>query len=46
MLVVLQIAAVVAIAIYFIHWQRSARRRNSQSWESLLAKTSPRVERA
>ena len=37
----LQIAAVVAIALYLAHWQKSARRRNAQTWESLLARLRP-----
>jgi len=37
----LQIAAVLAIALYLVHWQRSTRRRNAQSWESLLARLRP-----
>jgi len=41
MLVVLQIAALVAIAFCLVRWQRNARRRNSQSWETLLAKLRP-----
>jgi hypothetical protein len=38
---VLQIAAVVAIALYLVLWQKSARRRNAQSWESLLGRLRP-----
>jgi hypothetical protein len=41
MLSVLQIAAVVAIAFYFVRWQRSVRRRKSQTWDTLLAKLRP-----
>jgi hypothetical protein len=41
MLPLLQIAAVVAIALYLVHWRRSVQRRNSQSWETLLAKLRP-----
>jgi hypothetical protein len=37
----LQIAAVLAIALYLLHWQKTVRRRNSQSWESLLARLRP-----
>jgi hypothetical protein len=37
----LQIAGVLAIALYLVHWQKSARRRNAQSWESLLARLRP-----
>jgi len=38
---VLEIAAVVAIAVYFIRWRRAAKERNSQTWETLLAKLRP-----
>jgi hypothetical protein len=34
----LEIAAVLAIAVYLIRWQRAVRARNSQSWETLVAK--------
>jgi len=37
----LEIAAVVAIAVFLIRWQRSARARNSQTWETLVAKLRP-----
>src|SRR5271169_6147727 len=32
----LQIAAISAVAFYLGHWRRRSRRKNSQSWESLL----------
>ncbi len=38
---VVQIAAVVAIALYLARWHRSARRRNAQTWDSLLARLRP-----
>ena len=38
---VLEIAAVVAIAAYFVRWRISVRARNAQTWESLLAKLRP-----
>lgn len=41
MLLVLQIAAVVGIALYLVRWQRNARARNSQTWETLMAKLRP-----
>ncbi len=41
MVTALQIAAVLAIALYLVLWQRSVRRRNAQSWESLLARLRP-----
>lgn len=37
----LQVAAVLAVALYLAYWQRSSRRRNAQSWESLLARLRP-----
>src|SRR5580692_800808 len=37
----LQIAAVLAIALYLAFWQKNARRRNAQTWESLLARLRP-----
>ena len=37
----LQIAAIAAVAIYLGRWQRGNRRRNSQSWDSLLARLRP-----
>ncbi len=38
---VLQIAAVVAIALYLVRWRKSVRRRNAQTWETLLARLRP-----
>jgi hypothetical protein len=38
---VLEIAAVVAIALYLVHWQKNVRARNAQTWETLLAKLRP-----
>ena len=37
----LKIAAVLAIVLYLAHWQKSVRRRNAQTWESLLARLRP-----
>ena len=37
----LQIAAVMAIAWYLVRWHKGVRRRNSQTWESLLARLRP-----
>ena len=34
---VLQIAAVAAIAYYLVRWRKSVKRRNSQTWDSLVA---------
>ncbi|HEY1253335.1 MAG TPA: hypothetical protein VGF01_01000 [Terracidiphilus sp.] len=41
MVTTLQIAAVLAVALYLVLWQKSVRRRNAQSWESLLARLRP-----
>ena len=38
MLPVLQIAAVIAIALYLVRWRKSVRRRNSQTWDTLMAR--------
>ena len=40
-LTALQIVAVMAIALYLHRWRKSVRRRNSQTWESLLARLRP-----
>jgi hypothetical protein len=40
-LTVFQIAAVVAIALYLIRWRKSVQRRNTQTWESLMARLRP-----
>lgn len=37
----LQIAAVMAIAWYLVRWRKGVRRRNSQTWENLLARLRP-----
>ena len=41
MLPVLQISVVVAIALYLVHWRKSVRRRNAQSWETMMARLRP-----
>jgi hypothetical protein len=38
---VLEITAVVAIAVYFVRWRKSIAARNAQSWETLVAKLRP-----
>jgi hypothetical protein len=38
---VLEIAAVVAIAVYFVRWRKSVLARNAQTWETLVAKLRP-----
>src|SRR5580692_12737145 len=37
----LQIAAVLAIALYLAFWQKNARRRNAQTWETLMSRLRP-----
>ena len=37
----LQFAAVALIATYFVRWQMAVRRRNAQTWESLIARLRP-----
>jgi hypothetical protein len=39
--ILLQIAAIVVAAVYLRHWRASVRRRNAQSWQSLLARLRP-----
>jgi hypothetical protein len=38
---VLEITAVVAIAVYFVRWRKNVKARNSQSWEMLLSRLRP-----
>jgi hypothetical protein len=38
---ILQIAAVVAIALYLVRWRKNARKRNAQTWQTLLARLRP-----
>ena len=40
-LTVLQIAVFAAVVVFFVYWRAKARRRNVQSWESLLARLRP-----
>jgi hypothetical protein len=40
-LILLQIAVVAAVVGYFVHWRAAARKRNTQSWDSLLARLRP-----
>jgi hypothetical protein len=40
-LLVLQIAAVVAIALILVEWRKSVQRRNAQTWDTLLARLRP-----
>jgi hypothetical protein len=40
-LIPLQIAALACLGFYFVHWRRGIRRRNAQSWDSLLSRLRP-----
>jgi hypothetical protein len=40
-LYVLQIAAIAGIALYLVKWRNGVRRRNSQTWDSLLLRLRP-----
>ena len=40
-LLVFQIAAVVAIAMVLLRWRKSAQTRNSQTWDSMMARLRP-----
>ena len=40
-LISLQIAAILCLGVYLFHWRNCARRRNAQTWESLLARLRP-----
>ena len=40
-LYLLQFAVVAGVALYLIRWRGAVRRRNSQSWDSLLARLRP-----
>jgi len=40
-LTVLQVAAIAGVALYLVRWRSSVRRRNKQSWDSLLARLRP-----
>ncbi len=37
----LQIAAILCLGVYFFRWRSGARRRNAQTWDSLLARLRP-----
>jgi len=41
MLIFLQLAVLACLGYYFFRWRQSAVRRNSQSWDSLLARLRP-----
>src|SRR6266536_2961245 len=38
---ILQIVAMVAVAMYLIRWRAGLRRRNTQSWDSLVTRLQP-----
>ncbi|HVC47262.1 MAG TPA: hypothetical protein VND90_08435 [Terracidiphilus sp.] len=38
MLLLIQIVALVAVAAYLVRWRASVRRRNTQSWETILCR--------
>ena len=40
-LISLQIAAVLCLGVYLFYWRSGARRRNAQTWDSLLARLRP-----
>jgi len=40
-LILLQIALIAAVVGFFVRWRAAARRRNAQSWDSLLARLRP-----
>jgi hypothetical protein len=41
LLPLVQLAAIAAIVYYLVRWRASAKRRNAQTWDSLLAKLRP-----
>lgn len=40
-LILIQMVAVTTVAIYFMRWRAAVRRRNAQTWESLVARLQP-----
>src|SRR5580698_1285760 len=40
-LIVLQIAVISCLGVYFFRWRSGVRRRNAQTWESLLMRLRP-----
>jgi hypothetical protein len=40
-LTLLQIVVIFAVALYFVRWRVAVRRRNAQSWDSLLGRLRP-----
>ena len=41
MLLLIQIASVLSVALYLIRWRAAVKRRNAQSWDSLMARLRP-----
>jgi hypothetical protein len=41
MLLLIQIASVLSVALYLIRWRAAVSRRNAQSWDSLMARLRP-----
>jgi hypothetical protein len=41
MLLLIQIASVLSVALYLIRWRAAASRKNKQSWDSLMARLRP-----
>jgi hypothetical protein len=41
MLLLIQIASVISVAFYLIRWRAAVKRKNSQSWDSLVARLRP-----
>ncbi|MGA3049198.1 MAG: hypothetical protein ABSD67_21380 [Terracidiphilus sp.] len=40
-MLLLQFAALAAVALYFIRWRNGIRRRNTQTWDSMLSRLRP-----
>src|SRR5579863_7282183 len=40
-LILLQIAVIAAVVIFFLRWRAGIRRRNAQTWDSLLLRLRP-----
>jgi hypothetical protein len=41
MLLLIQIASVLSVALYLIRWRAAVKRKNAQSWDSLMARLRP-----
>ena len=40
-LIALQVVLVAGLGVYFFHWRNAVRKRNAQTWDSLLARLRP-----